>query len=258
MLLSIITVNYNDKLGLERTLKSVQGQTYPNFEHIIIDGGSTDGSEELIEANKEYINYWVSEPDKGIYSAMNKGIKVANGNYLFFLNSGDDFIDKNSLEIISTHLTGEDIVYFNMNQIKDEVIKVKKTPSRLSFDYLHHDLPPHQSTFIKRQLFEDVGYYDEELKIVSDWKFLIIAFIKHSATYKYIDDVFTNFYHGGISTNVESKSLMAKEREIVLGKEFPILMNDLKYKYELERIIRGLRKSKKIQLLIRLGLINKF
>ena len=258
MLISIITVNYNDRLGLERTIESVKNQTYSNFEHIIIDGGSTDGSKELIESNINHISFWVSEPDDGIYNAMNKGIKVATGDYLFFLNSEDDFIDNKSLEQIASYLTGKDVVYFNINKIKGDVVKVKKTPALLSFNYLHHDLPPHQSTFIKKQLFDDFGFYDEDLKIVSDWKFIIIAFIKHNITYKYVDDVFTNFYYGGISTNGASMSLMAKEREAVLEKEFPILMNDLKYKFKLERIIRGLRKSKKIQLLIKLGLINKF
>ncbi|SFZ92961.1 Glycosyltransferase involved in cell wall bisynthesis [Flaviramulus basaltis] len=256
--LSIITVNYNNKFGLQRTLDSVLSQAWQGFEYIVIDGGSTDGSKELIESNKKHLSFWVSEPDNGIYNAMNKGINVAKGDYLFFLNSGDDFIDSTSLEKIASCLTGEDIVYFNINQIKEEVVKVKQTPALLSFAYLHHDLPPHQSTFIKKQLFDKFGYYDEDLKIVSDWKFIIIAFIKHNATYKYVDDVFTNFYYGGISTNEDSMILMKKEREIILNKEFPILMNDLKYKFKLERIIRVLRKSKKIQLLIKLGLINKF
>ena len=258
MKLSIITVNYNNIEGLKKTLESVSIQNRKDFEFILIDGGSTDGSKELIEANKQHFSYWVSESDKGIYHAMNKGVKVAKGDYLFFLNSGDDFIDMNSLEKISTHLTGEDIVYFNINQIKRGVVKIKKTPAMLSFNYLHHDLPPHQSTFIKKQLFDNLGYYDEDLKIVSDWKFIIIALIKHNATYQYIDDVFTNFYHGGISTHENNKALIERERASVLNTEFPILMNDLKYKFKLERILRGLRKSKKIQFLIRLGIINKF
>ena len=258
MLISIITINYNNHLGLECTVESVQNQTYTNFEHIIIDGGSADGSKEYLESQNDKINYWISEPDNGIYNAMNKGIKVAKGEYLFFLNSGDDFVSNKALENIASYLTGEDIVYFNINQIKRGVVKIKKTPAMLSFNYLHHDLPPHQSTFIKKQLFDNLGYYDEDLKIVSDWKFIIIALIKHNATYQYIDDVFTNFYHGGISTHENNKALIERERASVLNTEFPILMNDLKYKFKLERILRGLRKSKKIQLLIRLGLINKF
>ena len=259
MLISIITINYNNHLGLECTVESVQNQTYTNFEHIIIDGGSADGSKEYLESQNDKINYWISEPDNGIYNAMNKGIKVAKGEYLFFLNSGDDFVNSKALQSIAQSLSGEDIIYFNINQVSNfRKVKVKQVPSELSFSYLYHDLPPHQSTFIKKKLFNDYGNYDESLKIVADWKFLILALLKYNATYKHIDKVFTNFYLGGVSSNSESFKLMQAEREIVLNKEFPILLNDLKYKYTLERIIRGLRKSKKIQLLIKLGLINKF
>ena len=259
MLISIITINYNNHLGLECTVESVQNQTYTNFEHIIIDGGSADGSKEYLESQNDKINYWISEPDNGIYNAMNKGIKVAKGEYLFFLNSGDDFVNSKALQSIAQSLSGEDIIYFNINQVSNfRKVKVKQVPSELSFSYLYHDLPPHQSTFIKKKLFNDYGNYDESLKIVADWKFLILALLKYNATYKHVDKVFTNFYLGGVSSNSESFKLMQAEREIVLNKEFPILLNDLKYKYTLERIIRGLRKSKKIQLLIKLGLINKF
>ena len=259
ILISIITINFNDVAGLQKTISSVQNQTYSNFEHIIIDGNSTDGSKETIEKHKDSFAYWLSEPDSGIYSAMNKGIAKAKGEYVFFLNSGDEFVNSKALQSIVQSLSGEDIIYFNINQVSNrEEIKVKRVPSELSFSYLYHDLPPHQSTFIKKKLFNDYGNYDESLKIVADWKFLILALLKYNATYKHIDKVFTNFYLGGVSSNSESFKLMQAEREIVLNKEFPILLNDLKYKYTLERIIRGLRKSKKIQLLIKLGLINKF
>ena len=88
-LISVITINFNERVGLERTFESVFNQTFQDFEYIVIDGGSNDGSKELIEENTEKISYWISEPDKGIYNAMNKGISVAKGDYLLFLNSGD-------------------------------------------------------------------------------------------------------------------------------------------------------------------------
>ncbi|MCF7560325.1 glycosyltransferase [Sabulilitoribacter multivorans] len=257
-LISIITVNYNNKLGLERTLKSVQSQTYTNFEHIVVDGESTDGSKEIIESNKQYFTYWVSEPDKGIYNAMNKGIKAAKGDYLFFLNSGDDFLGTDSLENISTHLKTYDFIYFNINVKDGNNSYVKKCPSTMSFSFLHNDTIPHQSIFIKKSLFKHVGNYDENLKIVSDWKFLILALIKHNATYKHIDAVFTNFYRGGISSLEANKVLVNKEREQVLKQEFSVILNDLNENLKLQRTLRTLRKSRKIKLLIRLGLINKF
>ena len=257
MLLSIITVNYNDKIGLELTIKSVQEQTFSNFEHIIIDGGSTDGSKELIEANKSNFSYWVSEQDKGIYNAMNKGIKVAKGDYLFFLNSGDHLNNKNSLNRIHLNLKDHDVIYFNINVIGEKKY-IKKCPSEMSFTYLHNDLPPHQSTFVHKRLFEKFGLYDDGLKIVADWKFLIIALLKYNATYKHVNDVFSNYYEGGISSREGSFEAMEKERELVLRMEFPILMNDLKENFKLKRVIRNLRKSRKINWLIRLGLLEKF
>lgn len=258
MLISIITVNYNDKIGLERTLKSVQSQTYTNFEHIIIDGGSTDGSKALIESNKTHFSFYLSETDNGIYHAMNKGIKAAKGDYFFFLNAGDDFIDSSSLKKISTYFDTQDIIYFNINVIDNDKNYIKKCPDEMSFSFLHNDTIPHQSVFIKRSLFEKVGHYDESLKIVSDWKFLILVLIKYNATYKHIDAVFSNFYRGGISSFEENKVLINKERQQVLESEFSVIMNDLKENFKLQRIIRTLRKSRKIKLLIKLGLINKF
>ncbi|WP_291275238.1 glycosyltransferase, partial [Flavobacterium sp.] len=97
-MISVITVNYNNDNGLKKTIESVINQTYKNFEFIIIDGGSTDQSSEIIKNYQDKINYWVSEPDKGVYSAMNKGIKVANGDFLIFMNSGDVFINENVLQ----------------------------------------------------------------------------------------------------------------------------------------------------------------
>ena len=258
MLLSIITVNYNDKLGLERTLKSVQKQTYTNFEHIIIDGGSTDGSKELIKNNKTNFSYWVSEPDNGIYNAMNKGIKAANGDYLYFLNSGDHFEDSNALQKVSNHLGNHDIVYFNINVVGEREAHIKTCPKELSFMFLHNDLPAHQATFIRKDLFNKYGYYDEKLKIVADWKFLILALCKHNASYKYVEDTFSTYYSDGISSLEENKALVKQEREQVLNAEFGIFMNDLKEIFLLRRKLRNLKSSKKIKLLIKLGLLNDF
>lgn len=258
MLISIITVNYNDKLGLERTLKSVQEQTYTNFEHIIIDGGSTDGSKELIEANKTNFSYWVSEPDNGIYNAMNKGVKAAKGEYLYFLNSGDHFEDLNALDKAQAQLGNHDVVYFNISVVGEANSYIKTCPKELSFMFLHNDLPAHQATFIRKDLFDKYGYYDENLKIVADWKFLILALCKYNASYKYVEDTFSTYYSDGISSLEENKALVKQEREQVLNTEFGIFMNDLKEIFLLRRKLRNVKSSKKIRLLIKLGLLNDF
>ena len=258
MLLSIITISYNDKLGLERTLNSVKSQSYTNFEHIIIDGGSNDGSKDIIESNQAHFSYWVSEPDKGIYNAMNKGIKAATGDYLYFLNSGDHFSDGDALNRVYNHLKEVDIVYFDINVVGENESYIKKCPKNLTFKYLHQDLPAHQATFIKKRLFDKLGYYDENLKIVSDWKFLILAICKHQATYKYVDDTFSTYYRDGLSSLPENQDQVKVERETVLNEAFKPFMKDLKDRYKLERTIRTLRKSNTIKLLIKLGFIHEF
>ncbi|MBP0904518.1 glycosyltransferase family 2 protein [Mariniflexile gromovii] len=256
--LSIITINYNNLSGLTKTVASVLNQSRKAFEFIVIDGGSTDGSKEYLESSKEKINYWVSEPDNGIYNAMNKGIAKASGEYLFFLNSGDHFIDENSLEKVQFHLNQIDVVYFNVNVVKNGVSNILENPKEISFEYIHNNLPCHQCTFIRKTVFDKIGCYDENLKIVADWKWLIIALLKHNVSYQYVNDVFSTFYNDGVSSLEENQQLIQEERQQVLNTEFPILMNDLKTIYTLKRVLRNLRKSKKINLLIKLGLLDKF
>jgi len=258
MQISIITVNYNDKLGLERTLASVQEQTSVNHEHIIIDGGSTDGSRELIESHQNTFSYWVSESDRGIYHAMNKGIEKATGYYILFLNSGDDFSERNALKKAAQHLFNEDFVCFDINVISNESSRIKTCPELLTFEYLCEDTPPHQSTFIKRNLFNKFGFYDEKLKIASDWKFFILAVCKGNATYKHITEVFSNFYRGGISSLPQNRALLRKERDQVLETDFSVFLRDHNQKRVLKEKLAILKTSRKIQLLIKLGLINKF
>ena len=258
MLLSIITINYNDKIGLCRTVESVHNQSFIGFEHIIIDGDSVDGSKQYIESNKNLFSYWVSEPDKGIYNAMNKGIKAANGKYLYFLNSGDNLNNNKALAKVCDYLQDEDIVYFDINVVGGTKSYIKKCPKNLTFKFLHEDLPAHQATFFKKDLFSQFGYYDEDLKIVSDWKFLIQAICKHNVSYKYIEDTFSTYYNDGLSSLKENQGLIKAEREQVLNQEFKPFMKDLKNRYKLERTLRTLRKSRTIKLLVKLGLIHEF
>ncbi|WP_035336223.1 glycosyltransferase family 2 protein [Dokdonia sp. PRO95] len=258
MILSIVTVNMNDVLGLEKTITSVQKQSFEDFEHIIIDGNSDDGSKELINKTQENYSYWISEPDKGIYDAMNKGIKAANGEYILFLNSGDDFFYDDALQDAAVYLNKYDFVYANINVKTRSGQYIKKCPDKLTFSYLYKNVPPHQSTFIRLDLFKKIGLYDTSLSIVADWKFFIIAISKYNATYFYLDKIFTNFYHGGISSISENANLIEIERNEVLESEFSVFVDDMKYRFQLERIIRNLRKSNKIKLLQYLGVLSRF
>jgi glycosyltransferase involved in cell wall biosynthesis len=220
--LSIITINYNNLEGLKRTIGNIVNQTWREFEYIVIDGGSTDGSFAYIESQSANIDYWVSEPDNGIYNAMNKGIKVATGEYLLFLNSGDDLTDLKALEENHIHLKERDIIYFDINVIEENFFFIKKSPEILTFSFFYKDTIPHQSTFIKKSLFMEFGFYDEDLKIVSDWKFFILVLMKHGASYKYIDSVFSNFYFDGISSKVD----YSQERREVLEMLFKGYISD--------------------------------
>src|SRR5690554_4847972 len=162
--LSIITVNLNNANGLSKTLESVASQTFTNYEHIIIDGGSNDGSVDIIKDYERKYNgapghlYWVSEPDKGIYNAMNKGIKVASGEYCLFLNSGD-WLLKNSIKdrIFSDH-TSPDILSCDLQSSKGKI----SYPGKIDLLYLLFNTLGHPSTFIKKTIFEKYGLYNEQ------------------------------------------------------------------------------------------------
>ena len=215
---SIITINYNNKKGLHHTIRSVVEQNFDDYEYIIIDGGSTDGSDEIINEYADKINYWVSEKDRGIYHAMNKGIAQAHGEYCLFLNSGDSFYDKNVLNNMS-NLGFEDAILVGkiMSEIDNKYLFT--SPSRpISLYYLYSATVPHQSSFIKTELLR-LYPYDEELKIVSDWKFYVQAIIMHNCSVRYVDVNVARFDTSGVSTTNPDR--MWKEKEKVLSELFP-------------------------------------
>jgi glycosyltransferase involved in cell wall biosynthesis len=256
--ISIITINYNNLEGLKRTVESVVNQTWHEFEYIVIDGGSTDGSGSYIESQSRNIDYWVSEPDKGIYNAMNKGIMKANGEYLLFLNSGDHFYNDKVLEKNHIFLNLKDIIYFNLHVIDKAKTFVKNYPDQLTFSYFMKDTLPHPATFIKKRVFDRVGFYDESLFIVSDWKFFIESICKFNSSYKSVDEVLTSFYLDGLSSKIQNKNLIVDEKQQVLNSEFGNYIVDISRFFEMEKMLSSLKKSRKIKLLIRLGLLNKF
>lgn len=188
MKLSIITVNLNNKVGLQKTIDSVISQTFKDFEWIVIDGGSTDGSKELIEKYSNYISYWVSEPDKGIYNGMNKGIKHSNGEYLLFLNSGDILHTNSIIDFILSDQLTEDIIIFDI-LLQGKGKKIKKDLSLLSslsvVSFLLYSTFPHQSTLIKKKLFKECGMYNLDYRIVADWVLFFEACVFKDASYIY-------------------------------------------------------------------------
>ena len=248
MKLSIITVNLNNREGLQKTIDSVISQTFKDFEWIIIDGGSTDGSKELIEKYQKHITYWVSEPDKGIYNAMNKGIKVAKGEYLQFLNSGDFFVTIQSLSLFFSSDADEDILYGKtLNpQTKRPFFNVIQK-KRIYCSDLYLSTICHQASFIKKSLFEEIGYYDETLRISSDWKFLLDAILINKCSYRYIDTDIVYYDPNGESSLNQKKNM--EERLKLLPHYFPdYVIDDYRHnirpneimKYRFSRILYSL------------------
>lgn len=215
MKLSIITINYNNASGLNSTIESIVLGKSPNIEYIVIDGASTDGSIAIIKKYIAKINFWVSEQDKGIYNAMNKGIRKATGDYVMFVNSGDLITDMSKVNKLAQLNLKEDLIYFNLEirNLQNERIFIKKYPIQPDFKYFVEDSLPHIGTLIRRQKLIDYGYYDEGKKIASDWAFFMDGVLLNGYSYKYIDDTFAVFMAGGISSTPEGLNIIAKEKD---------------------------------------------
>lgn len=237
MKLSIITINYNNAEGLRKTMESVFVQTCKEFEYIVVDGVSKDGSVEIIREyesihslNVHSFNFtWVSEPDTGIYNAMNKGIEIAEGRrvansfnrseivedknkgnedgYVLMLNSGDYLVDEHVIEKILPELDGTDIIQGNtISNINGQMI-IEKGYGRSEISFIdvmkNHFL--HQASFCKIDLFERYGYFDESYKINGDTVFYAKCLGFGNATFKYIDQNIAYYEGGGISDDPDGK-----------------------------------------------------
>ena len=214
MKLSIITVNYNDAKGLERTIKSVISQSYHDFEFIVIDGGSSDESLDIIKKYERYIDYWVSEPDGGIYQGMNKGLRQAKGDYVNFMNSGDRFYSADVLERIFSLDTDADIIIGT--HVGSPHPNVGK--DGISLYTLCTGAVDHQASFIKRNVALRHPY-DEKYKIVSDWKFFIEALVIDNCSFFYTETIVVDVDMNGISNT--AIDLNRREREAVLRELLP-------------------------------------
>lgn len=213
MKLSIITINLNNREGLLRTILSVKQQSCKNFEWILIDGGSSDGSQLLIEQYKNDFTFFCSEKDKGIYNAMNKGISHSNSDYSLFLNSGDELYDKSTIAKVLPILdkSDADICYGDCFLSGKNNSYYHKSPSQLSIFKIFLNSICHPSTFIKTTLLKE-SPYDENLRIASDLKCWISSWISKKK-FSYIELIVSKFYLDGISStdselvNIERKKI---------------------------------------------------
>ena len=216
MELSVITINLNNLEGLRKTIESVVSQTWRDFEWIIIDGGSSDGSKELIEENEAYVSYWCSEPDKGIYNAMNKGLRQAHGNYCLFLNSGDWLAQDSTIADVLPILSGDIFVarslYHNGQKITGKSRFISQ--ENFSLSTLARESLPHQSTFIRTALLRKSGGYDESYRLLADWAFFLKMAINNSAEFVF-SGICTSVYDtSGLSAT--QKTLFEEEKKRVM------------------------------------------
>lgn len=215
MKVSIITINYNNVIGLRKTIKSILEQSNLLFEYIIIDGASNDGSVKVIEEYSENIDYWISEKDTGIYNAMNKGIARATGDYCIFMNSGDVFYNDKVIETVLPYLDGTAIINGDTSYPSG---RYDISPDDISLRFFMTSTIIHQSTFIRTDLLIN-NNYDEKYRIVSDWKFWLEELIIKGVSYKNIHVPISIFEENGIgSTNLE---LHDNEMMKVLEELFP-------------------------------------
>jgi len=223
MKISVITACYNSEKTIEETIRSVVKQTYKNIEYIIIDGASTDKTLDIVNKYKDSLSVVISEPDTGVYNAMNKGIKASSGELLFFLNADDVFINEKTVEkfaqeaqktnsglllgniLMLNKYTGE--LYYEKQEIIDKIQLINSTVF-------------HPATFFKREVFEKYGYYNENNKVVSDYEWYVNYFL-NGGNYKYIDSPIAIFSLGeGLSSGCTHENLHKEERQTVQEKFF--------------------------------------
>lgn len=229
MKISIITINLNNRTGLEKTAQSILSQTCKDYEWIVIDGGSTDGSIDVVKRYEGEIAYWVSENDSGIYNAMNKGVDASTGDYLMFMNSGDCLHDPKVLSDF-IHLKDKgDIVYGKTERVDTEGNCVGQTnpTEHLSLQYLLFKQLNHQSMFFSRKCFED-NRYDESFKLLGDME-LMVRLAMQKVKYSYWNRFIAKYDVTGISAQADCK----KEIERAIEKNVPtfILLDYLDSSY---------------------------
>ena len=235
---SIITVCYNAEKLIERTIKSVIVQTYPNVEFLVIDGKSKDGTVEIIKQYNDKISHWVSEPDKSLYDAMNKGLKSATGDYVWYVNAGDKIYDEHTLEKIMREAAGKDFIYGDVIRIDESGNQRgwhKKIPSPENLSpksFLNGMVICHQSMIIKKEIAPEFSL-SWRLANDIDWT---IRVLKKAKSRQYVHIPFCYFLEGGLSANNRWRAV--KERFIVTRNHFgviPVLMEQVKIGFQVLR-----------------------
>jgi len=230
ILISIITVTYNAGDFIEKTIENVALQTYPNIEYIIVDGGSTDHTVEIIKKHTNVVTRWISEPDKGIYDAMNKGIKMSTGELIGIVNASD-YYEPNAIEVMANAYQNHKdcgIFHGNINLLNEDgsFFKLKKPDTDLT--HLSNGFTLYHPTFfVTRATYEQRGLYDTQFKITADYDFALrcsLACVK----FYYVDKVISNFCIGGISSTDRAKCL-EESRQVLINNGIQVATADETY-----------------------------
>lgn len=230
--ITVVTVCYNAVNEILRTIESVVSQTYENMEYIIIDGGSTDGTVDIIKQYQGKLAYWCSEPDKGIYDAMNKGILAANGEWLLFMNAGDEFDRPDVLERMVLELgDGIRILRGNIKRIYHfaTVKSLGVTVQEPGIMDMLYGTFHHQACLIQKSLFSEFGLYSTDFSLCSDWKFCFDCVILHHVKTRYVDIDVAKFKMDGASSSNGLKYIEEQRKYLysVYGKEVIDLLQEL-------------------------------
>lgn len=216
MKVSIITVTRNSDKTLQDCFDSINGQTYSDIEHIVVDGKSTDNTLKLIRNNKKISNY-ISEEDKNLYDAMNKGVKLATGDLIGILNSDDMFEDQNVISQIVNSIGDCDAIYSDLCYVKqeytDKIVRYWKSGDFTDSSFENGWMAPHPTLFVKKEIFEKFGLYNVDLSNSADYEFILRLFYKHKVNVKYLPKTTVKMRVGGVSNNSIAQRLKASKED---------------------------------------------
>lgn len=251
--ISIVTINRNNKAGLEKTCRSVVSQTVKPYEWIIIDGDSTDGSVDVIKQYAEYISYWVSEADNGIYNAMNKGVDRVTGDYVQFLNSGDSLASVSVVSEVQTFLTNRNCDYMVGRVMLDGVKEHQIVPPNdVSGSFLFQSYLSHPAAFVRSSLIKCI-HFDEDFKISSDWIFSVKALLLTNAKYQSSDILVADYDTNGVSMTHNWDAVAEKEKawKMIFGERvYEDYVRLTSGKTILEKIVCRIAKYKELYTLL--------
>lgn len=214
--ISIITISYNSAKTIEKTIKSVIEQDYPNKEYIVIDGNSTDGTQDIIRRYSRHIAYWISEKDKGISDAFNKGIKAATGEVIGIVNSDDEYLPGALSKVAEAYENGIDVYRGSIQVFNFETGETYTYSPSMKFGILPiHVNVCHLPTFITKDAYNRYGYYNVELKLAMDLD-LLTRFYRGNAKFKRVNSVLGQFNVGGVSTKVGEKEVIKERKKVIL------------------------------------------